>query len=108
MRLLRENDRMNERPSDLLPCPCCGSPARLSKEYEDCDGNAAVECSACNLLSWTVRDWNARTLDAAPSEPSAEHWRAALYEAREFQEWITTQQAEWIEQRAREIAREGK
>jgi len=50
----------------------------------------------------------ARSLDAAPSEPSAEHWRAALYEAGEFQEWITTQQAEWIEQRAREIAREGK
>lgn len=46
--------------------------------------------------------------DAAPSEPRAEHWRAALYEAREFQEWITTQQAEWIEQRARELAKEGK
>jgi|GEM_PF-2676217 len=44
----------------LLPCPCCGSPARMSDEYQASDGEPAVECSECNLLSWTVADWNRR------------------------------------------------
>ena len=45
---------------ELLACPCCNSAAQLSDEYEDCDGNPAVECSQCNLLSWAVSDWNTR------------------------------------------------
>src|SRR5690606_26568869 len=45
---------------ELLPCPCCGAEARKSGEWEDCDGNPAVECSACNLLSWSPTDWNRR------------------------------------------------
>lgn len=48
----------------LLACPCCSSAAQLSDEYEDCDGNPAVECSQCNLLSWGVSDWNTRALSA--------------------------------------------
>jgi hypothetical protein len=44
----------------LLPCPCCGAPAIYSDDYNDCDGNPAVECSECNLLSWTPADWNRR------------------------------------------------
>jgi len=44
----------------LLLCPCCSSPARMSDEYKNGDGESAVECSECNLMSWTVADWNRR------------------------------------------------
>jgi hypothetical protein len=102
---------MAERPSELLPCPCCGSPARLSKEYEDCDGNAAVECSACNLLSWPARDWNARTLDAAPSEPSAEHWRRAVEQWKAKHGWYVGDRLQAVcevEALASELAKESR
>lgn len=48
----------------VMPCPCCGSVAQLSAEWQDCDGNWAVECSVCNLLSWSVKDWNCRAAGA--------------------------------------------
>lgn len=46
--------------AELRDCPCCHAQARLSSVYQDCDGNPAVECSKCNLLSWTTGDWNTR------------------------------------------------
>lgn len=86
---------MAERPSDRAIAQAFFEHCGALEDTWDCT------CDNCNILR------RARALDAAPSEPSAEHWRAALYEAREFQEWITTQQAELIEQRARELAKEG-
>lgn len=56
----------------------------------------------------------ARTLDAAPSEPSAECWRRAIVEIcapgqyEDHVERVMTAAQRHIEQRAREIAREGK
>jgi hypothetical protein len=46
----------------LLPCPCCGAPAvtGADAEYENSNGDPAVECSVCNVMSWTVEDWNRR------------------------------------------------
>jgi hypothetical protein len=54
---------------------------------------------------------------AAPQPPQvpqadeavpAEFWHTALWEAREDQEWLTAEQCDWIERRARELARAGK
>lgn len=54
-----------------------------------------------------VPNWNrrARTLDATPSEPSAEHWRRAIAEVFSPEQ---SMHVEAVESRAREIAREGK
>ncbi len=70
----------------LLPCPCCGVAARMSDDYENSDGEPAVECSSCNLLSWTVEDWNRRAaveaeaycadgVDPEPLVLGADHFR---------------------------------
>jgi len=67
----------------LLPCPCCGVAARMSDDYENSDGEPAVECSSCNLLSWTVEDWNRRAAVEAdrqgrmPSDEEIEEFCAA-------------------------------
>ncbi len=108
MQLLRENDRMSERPSDraiaqafVIESECRG------RNFDDVRAGLFVE----HVLS------RARTLDAAPSdppinpsatdskliEPSAECWRRASAETFAGPEWPDV-----IEQRAREIAREGK
>lgn len=70
-------------------CPCCRSEAQYSLEWQDAEGNPAVECSACNLLSWSPEDWNRRTAATStnPAEvdrkliestPVPRHWRQAL------------------------------
>lgn len=56
---------------EIKPCPCCGSYARLSTEWQDCDGNPAIECSSCNLLSWITQDWNRRILATRPADVRA-------------------------------------
>jgi hypothetical protein len=110
---------MTDRPSELKACPFCGSTSVSESQGETGDGKPwpYIECEECGA-SAEPDVWNRRALDAAPADPAVSagddiwtcplptHWRAALYEARELQEWITTQQAEWIEQRAIELAKE--
>lgn len=69
----------------LLPCPCCGAPAvtGADAEYENSNGEPAVECSSCNVMSWTVEDWNRRAAVEAdrqgrmPSDEEIEEFCAA-------------------------------
>jgi hypothetical protein len=73
-----ENTMTTKADITLLPCPCCGATAKFSLDYENGDGEPAVECSECNLLAWTPEDWNRRAAVEAdrqgrmPSDESAQ------------------------------------
>lgn len=67
----------------------------------------------CSSLS-AARQWHAADelralLSSEDAEPSAENWRQAVVEAVAQNRYaVTTNGWNWIEQRARELAREGK
>lgn len=119
-----------ERPSDLLPCSSCGNDVNDDEGcYQSggfglastptwavvcgnpsCNGETCATSRAEAIAAWNRR---ARTLDAAPADHvvSAECWRRAI------EEWLANQlpdvaDVKWersaIENRARELAREGK
>lgn len=102
---------MTDRPSELKPCPFCGG-VRV-RHIGRC-----IECLSCGASGPEmkqedtrqdyIRRWNTRTLDAAPADPvvSAECWRRAVLEGCAIKSFLPS--AEWFEQRARELAREGK
>ena len=113
-----------ERPSELKACPFCGQSgnAKVWDGHDPITGmNRGVFCVCgasmrCGEDSATA--WNARALDAAPAdpaptnspeigsksvvEPTAEHWRRATSER------FGNLAAKLVEQRARELAQEGK
>jgi len=103
----------------LLPCPFCGGSASAywsgdhSTGYHagcgnrDCEAEPSVwakEGEAAAIAKWNTRAHAAE--QAAPVEPSAECWRKAIEEAKTVRQFIPN--VNWIEQRARELAQEGK
>lgn len=112
---------MTDRPSDLKPCPFCGGPATVYRAI--CHPSAFVaECASLDEEGsdgWfcavrpkirsdrgkeaAIERWNTRA-PASPPEPTAEHWRMAIKERG-----IENPKAlDWIEQRARELAKVAK
>jgi hypothetical protein len=107
MRLLRENDRMSERPSNRTEELRAHGLRRIVHITHD--AREYVPAADYDALAAEVDRLRARALAAAPSEPSAEHWRRAISDWNgDHPRDPDAAYLKRIEQRARELSQESR